>query len=203
MWEHIGEPRKVDRLTASRRDVTETPHSHSGPDRGRRVTWAGGLLVIVAPASRLRPHHKVGREGEATRPRWEPVSYSRSRDDTPPRPGPVTMISARGVGYPRASEPRLARARGRSRRSGRAPPDQAPPRSSRRRGVGYPRASPASRTRACAKDVRGGTGGRPATGPAHRDGGGWVRSARRGRAYVRGDWRPCVGRLLDGACAGS
>ena len=63
MWEHIGEPRKVDRLTASRQDVTETPHSHSGPDRGRRVTWAGGLLVIVAPASRLRPHHKVGREG--------------------------------------------------------------------------------------------------------------------------------------------
>ena len=126
MWEHIGEPRKVDRLTASRQDVTETPHSHSGPDRGRRVTWAGGLLVIVAPASRLRPHHKVGREGEATRPRWEPVSYSRSRDDTP-RPGPTKIITSKGGGVP-SSEPRLAYARvreGRKRRDGRAARDRA------------------------------------------------------------------------------
>ena len=46
---------------------------------------------------------------------------------TPPRPGPVTMISAEGVGYP-SSEPRLAYARvreGRKSRDGRAARDRA------------------------------------------------------------------------------
>jgi glucan phosphoethanolaminetransferase (alkaline phosphatase superfamily) len=61
VWEHIAAPTQVEVPTARREEALTETQSETGPDWGRRVMWAGGLLVVLVLAVLV---------ASATVPRW-------------------------------------------------------------------------------------------------------------------------------------